>query len=254
MQGAHDSSNHGGFARHAASKLAHQQATDVKISAHGDLNTTHITANLELITLITALIAIIYLKPQILCAREFYKNCFKNMCWWHPPRRWVFDVLWFIADAFMVVAMAHYLYTARNPAAGADTSYYIAIYSIFIVYLGARYFWINSFWNYHSSKNLVNENGDKEVMNYTSEPAVALGFAVFWAFIMWLAVTILVVLFIIRHDYWAMGFALAVWIWLIFILVWTAMVRSCISCLKTCAPKKSVCAPKRCPTGNGLGF
>ena len=208
------------------------------------------TTDIMFIALLTTIIAITYLRPQILCAREFYKNCFKNKCWWHPPRRWVFDVLWFLADAFTVVAMTHYLWTSRNPASGTAEDYYISIYALFISYLGSRYFWINSFWNYHSKKSLVDANGEKDVVSYTSEPAIALSFAVFWAVMMVLIVTASVILFAIRHDWWAFGFMLAVWIWLLFILAWTAIVRSCLGCERPCV-REPLC-PLRGQKANGL--
>ena len=210
-----------------------------------------VIADVVFIALLTAIIAVTYLRPQILCAREFYKNCFKNKCWWHPPRRWVFDVLWFLADAFTVVAMTHYLWTALGSlATDTDENYYVAIYSLFIAYLGSRYFWINSFWNYHSKKSLVDANGEKDVVSYTSEPAIALSFAVFWAVMMVLLVTALVILFGVRHDWWAFGFMLVVWIWLLFILVWTAMVRSCLGCERPCV-REPLC-PLRGQKANGL--
>lgn len=229
--------------------VAHRGFSKNVVTAHeagGGGDHTIKTAEIDLIqdvvfyALLTAVIAITYLRPQILCAREFYKNCFKDKCWWHPPRRWVFDVLWFFADAFTVIAMTHYLWTSRSPADGTDTHYYVAIYALFIFYLVARYFWINSFWNYHSKKSLVDANGNREVFSYTSEPAIALSFAVFWAVMMVLAVTALVILFGIRHDWWAFGFMLLVWIWLLFILVWTAMVRSCLGCERPC-PREPLC-------------
>lgn len=218
----------------------------IKVADHNIDTTT----NIMFISLLTAIIAITYLRPQIYCPREFYKNCFKNKCWWHPPRRWVFDVLWFLADAFTVVAMTHYLWTSGNPGSGTSSDYYIAIYSLFIGYLGSRYFWINSFWNYHSKKSLVDANGEKDVVSYTSEPALALSFAVFWAVMMVLLVTALVILFAVRHDWWAFGFMLAVWIWLLFILVWTAMVRSCLGCERPCGREPS--CPLRGQKANGL--
>lgn len=244
----YDIAANGGVSKHISALSSHQHATS-NGAVHAQ---AEVVSNLPFITLLTALIAITYLRPQILCAREFYKNCFKNKCWWHPPRRWVFDVLWFLADAFMVVAMTHYLYLQRNPASGTDTNYYLAIYSLFIFYLGSRYFWINSFWNYHSKKSLVDANGEKEMVSYTSEPAIALSFAVFWALMMVLAVTALVVLFGIRADWWAFGFALAVWIWLIFILIWTAIVRSCLGCEKVCVSRPACALNARSNKGNGL--
>ena len=211
----------------------------------------NVIADVVFIALLTAIIAVTYLRPQIYCAREFYKNCFKNKCWWHPPRRWVFDLLWFLADAFTVVAMTHYLWTGLgNLATDTDENYYVAIYALFIAYLGSRYFWINSFWNYHSKKSLVDANGEKDVVSYTSEPSIALSFAVFWAVMMVLLVTALVILFGVRHDWWAFGFMLAVWIWLLFILVWTAMVRSCLGCERPCA-REPVCS-LRGQKANGL--
>ena len=247
MKGSvYDISAHGGASKHV-NALSHQQA-----AGGGDMHAmTEIVSNLPFVTLLTALIAITYLRPQILCAREFYKNCFKNKCWWHPPRRWVFDVLWFLADAFTVVALTHFLYLQGNPAAGTDTNYYMAIYSIFIFYLGARYFWINSFWNYHSKKNLVDANGEKDVVSYTSEPAIALSFAVFWSLMMVLASTANVVLFAIRADWWAFGFSLAVWVWLVFIFIWTVIVRSCLGCERVCNSRPA-CALNTRAKGNGL--
>lgn len=228
MKGSAYDASHRGFSKNVVTAHEHSSGdATVKIAE------VELITNIAFYALLTAVIAITYLRPQILCAREFYKNCFKNKCWWHPPRRWVFDVLWFFADAFTVIAMTHYLWTSGNPEPGTDTNYYVAIYSLFIVYLGSRYFWINSFWNYHSKKSLVDANGEKEVFSYTSEPAIALSFAVFWAVMMVLAITALVVLFGIRHDWWAFGFALAVWIWLLFILAWTAIVRSCMGYERT---------------------
>jgi len=250
MKGSvYDISANGGASKHFNTLSQHQHA-----SANGAVHAqAEVVSNLAFITLLTAIIAITYLRPQILCAREFYKNCFKNKCWWHPPRRWVFDLMWFFADAFTVVAMTHYLYTQRNPLTDTDTNYYLSIYSLFIFYLGSRYFWINSFWNYHSKKSLVDENGNKDTaVSYTSGPAIALSFAVFWALMMLLAVTALVVLFGIRHDWWAFGFMLAVWIWLIFILIWTAIVRSCLSCERVCPSRPTWNLQSSANKGNAL--
>lgn len=230
-----------GFSKHITTDHATTTADVVNtVATNAVISATQVNGSLEFLTLLTAIIAIIYLRPQIYCARAFYKDCFKGRCWWHPPRQWLFDLIWFFMDAFTVVAITHYLYTSRDPAPGTDTNYYVAIYSLFIGYLGFRWFWINSFWNYHNKKTITDEAGNKRVVEYSSEESIALGFAVFFIILMFLTVTTLVILFGIRHDWWAFGFMLPVWFWLIFLIVWTGMVYSCLArCRPACNPCNS---------------
>ena len=189
-----------------------------------------VESSLPFIALLTALIAVTFLRPQIYCPREFYQNCFKS-CWWPtPPRKWMFDLVWFVMDSLTIASMAHYLFNNRNPANGSDENWYIAIYSLFIVYLGLRWFWINAFWNYHNKKTFV--KGD---MVYSWEVTLAIGFAIVFIILAIIAVTIIAILFAIQSQWWPLGLIILPWLWLILLAVWTIYIYMCLPhCARIC--------------------
>jgi hypothetical protein len=222
MKGTHydvSSSSSHGLPKHIGSQ---------NVAADGIVHAFAVDASLALITLITATIAITYLRPQIYCSTEFYLDCFRNKykCWWAPPVRWVFDFIDFIMDAFFVVVAVHYLYTRRDPAPGTDTNYYIVIFSLLIAFLGFRWIWRSLFWNHHDS-------------------TTALGFSILFVFMMAVIFVILVILFGLRGDWWAFGFSIPILIWTIFEIAWTAMVVACFS-RGACQPR-CVQHAHRCP-------
>ncbi len=198
----------------------------------------HISSNVEtnflFYVLLTSVIAITYIQPQIYCAREFYRNCFRTRCWWSPPRRWLFDLVGFFTNILLIAAIVHYMWTRRDldPTDSSALNYYAGIYALFIGYLGFRYFWINSFWNYHLKKMLVDEQGNR---SYSPSASTSLGFAILFAFLMWAALTVLVILFGIQKDWAAMVPTLLVWIWSTLLAIWTVVVYQCAG--KRCGSK-----------------
>jgi len=210
---------------------------------------------LPLVTLIFATLAIFMFKPAIQCAREFYRGCFKPKCWYGPWRRWIFDLVWYFADIFAVVAVVYFLYvyagTTINPLiAGSQLNLYLAVFVLVLLFVFVfRWFWINSFWNYH---NTSAKGGARPV--FSAEARIALGFALLFAILMLLSVLALGIIFGIARAWVSFFFIIPLFIWTIVLLVWTAMVFACTSCATVCEPAcvpvcETVCPQQPlCPT------
>lgn len=188
-------------------------------------------SSLPFVTLLFATIAIWFITPQIYCNREFYRRCFKPVCWYGWWRRWIFDLVWYFVNIFGIAAVIHYLHTRANPIGDMDINLYVAVYSLTIIFLFVfRWFWINSFWNYHNAKNLKTANGGLE---FDPEAAIAIAFALFFAVMMVINALALEIVFAINGNWIAFGLFIPVTIWTIVLLIWTGMVYACI-CRPAC--------------------
>lgn len=196
-----------------------------------------IESSLPFVTLLFAIMAVTYYRPQIYCAREFYKNCFNN-CWYHgPPRKWAYDLVWVLMDALSVGAMVQYLFTFASHEAGVAASYYMSVVAIYIAYLAFRHFWINSFWNYHNKKAFL----EGETV-YSWEVSVALGFAFVFVILAWIALIVLLALFGRQGDWIAFGLLFVPTLWVTLIAIWTIAVFNCVPKAPTCGKKTKQCA------------
>jgi len=216
-----------------ASKALHAAADNVDIA----ITTDTINTKLTFLVLFIAVTAAVFIRPQIYCAREFYKACFKEKCWYRsPPRKWVFDLIWFFVDALSIGAIVEYLWNHANPIDGNPETYYVSIFALFFSYLGFRWFWINAFWNYHNKKSFVGPD-----IEYSWEVSTALGFAILFILLAWVAlvVDIFLLAFAPQHDYLAMGLLILPVIWVTLLAIWTIMVYNCLP--KACGAKKPVC-------------
>lgn len=232
----HNLASHG-LSRHAT--IRHTTAVSQEADLTGMTTKTQsggfsvfavVQANLPFITLLVSWLALWLLRPQIYCAREFYRHCFKRECWYAPWRRWLFDLIWTIMDIAFVVALVHYFYVyEHNSMEGESANRYIAVFAVALVFFFLRWFWFNTFWNYHNLKNTRVESG-MPVFDYSA--GIALAVAVVLAVLMFAAVATLLVLFGIEHDWLALVMMILNLIWSAFVIAWSAIVYSCVA---TCA-------------------
>jgi len=203
---------------------------------------------LPFVTLLFATIAIFLLRPAIYCARDFYRNCFKPKCWYGAWRRWVIDLVGFIVDILAIAAVVYFLWTQAgntiNPLIeGSQINLYWAVVVLVLLFLLFRWFWFNSFWNYHNTKP---GRGCAEPV-FCPAARIAIGFAVFFAVLMLLTVIGLIIVFAIAHL-WITLLLLPLFVWTIVLLVWTGMVFACTGCPRVCEPVFEQVCPQVIPT------
>ncbi len=238
-----DDSAYHGMAKHAGVQhtATFDQVVDQQsMSAMNQRNTftafVHAEANLPFITLLVAWLALWLLRPQIYCAREFYKHCFDTGCWYAPWRRWLFDLIWTFVDIAFVIGVVHYFHVYEPDSQASDSSVhrYIAVFAVAMIFFFLRWFWFNSFWNYHNLKNQRGPNG-KPVFDYSA--GIALAVALVLSILMVIAIITLIVLFGLEHDWLAMVMMIINLIWAIFVVVWSGIVYACVqTCPSVCAP------------------
>ena len=195
-----------------------------------------VEANLPFITLLVAWLALWLLRPQIYCAREFYKHCFTQDCRYGPWRRWLFDLIWCFVDIAFVIGIVHYLFVYEPGSQDSDSvlDRYIAVFAVALILFLLRWFWINSFWNYHNLKNKRGNDG-KPVFDYSAGVAIAV--ALVLAVLMIAAIITLIVLTGIEHDWLAMVMMIINLIWAFFVLAWTGIVYSCVQTCPSPSPQ-----------------
>lgn len=191
-------------------------------------------SSLIFVVLTLGLLGVTIWRPQIDCPREFYRNCFERTCWWKgPPRKWVFDLIWFFMDVLIVASLDDYLFLARNPVDGNPENYYLGVFGLFLAFLFFRFFYVNSFWNYHNKRSFT--KGD---IYYVWEVSVALGFAILLIIMAWVALFIIMVLEFVHGFNWAGALLILPLIWIFLLVIWTIAIYNCLPhCGKVPPPK-----------------
>lgn len=217
-------------------------ATSSNVEANNHLdNVRIIEPTIVFATLLIALMPFFFYSPQIYCLREWFKGCLKPKCWYRVWPRYIFDLVWGIVNLFCIIAFQEYFHTHGAlvpPESNRDKDIFIATLVFLVIFFLARYLWINTFWNYHNTKNIKNpERGPPE---FSRGAAVSLGFALFFAIVMVVCAIAFVVMFGIIQDWVAFAFVMPLLIWSIVLLVWTGMIWNCIGKWK-CPPIVESC-------------
>ena len=226
------------IAAHDPDVLSASGATD-----GGDLVTTFgfLRAASPFVALLFSVIAIFFIRPQIYCLREFFRACFKSKCWYGVWRQWRFDLAWFFVDVLTIAAVVDYFDSRDVFRTARDVSLYIAVLALVLLFLVFRWFWINSFWNYHNKKNEVFTGG---VVVFDTSARIALGFALLFSILMLLTVIALFIVFGIARTWVSFGLLIPLFIWTILLLVWTALIFNCTGCERPCeTPCETGCPP-----------
>lgn len=215
----------------------------------GDFFLGFLPMNREFLAFFFSVMAIFFIMPQIYCLRDFFSHCFKPRCWYKPFKRYTMDLVWWFINVFTIVSVVAFFDTHQRPRTAFDVNIFIAVFVLILLFLTFRWFWINSFWNYHSLKGSV--AGQTVLLD--GDAQIALGFALFFSIAMLLTVIALGIVFIIAKAWISLIFLIPLFIWTIVLLVWTALVYSCVGCAKVCEPvcvQEPICQP---PLLDGCG-
>ena len=165
----------------------------------------------------------IAVRPQIYCAREFYRGCFCCRAWYGPWALWIWDLVWLIVDILSIISILDFFMT--HP--GGSTLHFVVVIVI-LIYVFVRYLWYMAFWNWHNTKA-----AKEGTPVFSARASYALGFAIFAAVLMLLCVLALFIAFGVARAWVAFVFLIPLLIWSLVILVWTALIYACIGTCPT---------------------